>query len=49
MRQAAKFAHYGLAAAEEALNDAGFANGNGLDADMTVSFQQSLKTVVDSM
>lgn len=34
-RQAAKFAHYGLAASEEALEDAGFKGGRGLDPDMT--------------
>lgn len=37
IRQAAKFAQYGLAATDEALRDAGFAGGKGLDGDMTVS------------
>lgn len=35
IRQSAKFAHYGLAASAEALGDAGFAGGHGLDAEMT--------------
>ncbi|RMZ83203.1 hypothetical protein DV738_g1304, partial [Chaetothyriales sp. CBS 135597] len=35
LRQTAKFAQYGLAAAAEALEDAGFKAGQGLDADMT--------------
>lgn len=35
IRQSAKFAHYGLAASAEALADAGFPNGEGLDAEMT--------------
>jgi 3-oxoacyl-(acyl-carrier-protein) synthase len=37
IRQAAKFAQYGLAATDEALRDAGFEGGKGLDGDMTVS------------
>lgn len=40
-RQAAKFAHYGIAAAAEALEDAGFKDGSGLDYDMTVSISAS--------
>ena len=35
-RQAAKFAHYGLAASAEALEDAGFKDGKGLDPEMMV-------------
>ncbi|KIV82847.1 beta-ketoacyl-acyl-carrier-protein synthase II, variant 1 [Exophiala sideris] len=35
LRQTAKFAQYGLAASAEALKDAGFENGNGLDPEMT--------------
>ncbi|RMZ74790.1 hypothetical protein DV737_g5732, partial [Chaetothyriales sp. CBS 132003] len=35
LRKTAKFAQYGLAAAAEALEDAGFKAGNGLDAEMT--------------
>ena len=37
IRQTAKFAQYGLAASAEALKDAGFEDGKGLDPDMTVS------------
>lgn len=36
LRQTAKFAQYGLAASAEALKDAGFEDGKGLDVDMTV-------------
>ena len=36
LRQTAKFTQYGLAAAEEALADAGFENGKGLEPEMTV-------------
>ncbi|KIX03768.1 beta-ketoacyl-acyl-carrier-protein synthase II [Rhinocladiella mackenziei CBS 650.93] len=35
LRQTAKFAQYGLAASSEALKDAGFEDGKGLDAEMT--------------
>ena len=35
-RQTALFAQYGLAAAAEALDDAGFKDGNGLTSEMTV-------------
>lgn len=35
IRQSAKFAHYGLAASAEALADAGFPDGEGLDSEMT--------------
>jgi 3-oxoacyl-(acyl-carrier-protein) synthase len=35
-RQAAQFAHYGLAASAEALEDAGFKDGKGLEPEMTV-------------
>ncbi|KAI1625106.1 3-oxoacyl-synthase II [Exophiala viscosa] len=35
LRQTAKFAQYGLAASAEALKDAGFENGKGLDSEMT--------------
>ncbi|KAK4935566.1 Mitochondrial beta-keto-acyl synthase [Elasticomyces elasticus] len=35
LRQTAKFAQYGLAASAEALKDAGFENGEGLDPEMT--------------
>lgn len=35
IRQAAKFAQYGLAATDEALRDAGFEGGKGLNGDMT--------------
>lgn len=35
MRQAAKFTQYALAASEEALEDAGFKDGSGLEPDMT--------------
>lgn len=35
IRQAAKFAQFGLAASAEALNDAGFPNGDGLEPEMT--------------
>ncbi|RVX66992.1 hypothetical protein B0A52_09206 [Exophiala mesophila] len=35
LRQTAKFAQYGLAASAEALKDAGFDQGQGLDPDMT--------------
>ncbi|EXJ93046.1 3-oxoacyl-[acyl-carrier-protein] synthase II [Capronia epimyces CBS 606.96] len=35
LRQTAKFAQYGLAAAAEALKDAGFDGGKGLDPEMT--------------
>lgn len=34
-KQAARFAHYGLAAAAEALHDAGFTDAQGLDPNMT--------------
>ena len=34
-KQAAKFAHYGLAAAAEALEDAGFKDGKGLNCEVT--------------
>ncbi|KAJ9640783.1 Mitochondrial beta-keto-acyl synthase [Knufia peltigerae] len=35
LRQTAKFAQYGLAASSEALKDAGFEDGKGLDPEMT--------------
>jgi hypothetical protein len=35
-RQAAQFAHYALAASAEALEDAGYKDGKGLDCEMTV-------------
>lgn len=41
IRQAAKFAQYGLAATEEALRDAGFEGGKGIDGEMTVSMALS--------
>lgn len=36
IRQSAKFTQYGLAAATEALQDAGFEGGEGLNREMTV-------------
>ena len=36
LRQTAKFAQYALAASEEALTDAGFEHGKGLNPEMTV-------------
>jgi 3-oxoacyl-[acyl-carrier-protein] synthase II len=35
LHQSPLFTHYALAASHEALSDAGFENGNGLDAEMT--------------